>query len=156
MNIIITLHNRRFTFHWLYSCSWEKFLFLPEDASAGEMCAECKLNGGVTVYQWHPQSLLHSSAAIAEAKANAKSKTATSNSPKQCQRDGPGERPPNGQMLSAQQQKQLLRADNLSQTNRLNIHLHQVAPDHRPAVISSCRSPYTDGGFTRRLKTWLS
>lgn len=55
---------------------------------------------------------------------------------------GPGERLPNGQMLSAQQQKQLLRADNLSQTNRLNIHLHQVAPDHRPAVISSCRSPY--------------
>lgn len=58
-----------------------------------------------------------------------------------------GDSVPNGQMLSAQQQKQLLRADNRSQTK---IHRHEVAPDRQHAVVSSCRSPSTDGGFTGR------
>lgn len=67
----------------------------------------------------------------------------------------PRESLPNCQMLNTWWQQELLWAnyakDNLSQTNPFNIYIHEVAPDHQPAITFYNHSPYGDGGFTRSV-----
>ena len=69
---------------------------------------------------------------------------------------------PDGQTLRSQWRGGAFRADceeeeeDLSQSNRFNIHLHQVAPEQRPAVTSCCRGPDADGGSTGRTQASIS